>query len=294
MQESEKNSYLEAGKIGDEIREYLRNFIKPKMRLIDIANEADKKIEELGAKPAFPINLSLNDVAAHYTPGIEDETIAEGILKVDFGIEKNGYIADLAFTLDLTEDKRYSEMISLNKEILKKTLDKLDYESKVSDIGNNISELLENKKFNIVRNLTGHALGKYQIHTSPTIPNTKNSNSTLLREKAIAIEPFLTTGTGEVVEGKPSEIYMLVNKRNVRDPESRKILEFIESEYQTKPFAKRWLDEEGFRTNFSLKYLVNQGIIYNFPVLMEKSKSPVSQFEETIIFTNGEKIVTTK
>lgn len=86
---------------------------------------------------------------------------------------------------------------------------------------------------------------------------------------------------------------MLINKKNVRDNESRKILDFIEEEYQTKPFCRRWLDQAGFKTNFSLKLLTKQGIIYNFPVLIEKSKSPVSQFEETIIFHEQKKIITT-
>ncbi len=293
MEPQEVENYIEAGRIGKQIKQHLENFVKPRMKLIEIAEEVDKKIKEYDAKPAFPINLSLNEIAAHYTPSIEDETLAEGILKIDLGIEKNGYIADTAFTLDLTPKKEFSEMINLNKEILKETLDSLNYDSEVHEIGNKIAKLLENKKFNIIRNLTGHSLDKYQIHTEPTIPNTPNKNKTPLEEKAIAVEPFLTTGVGEVIEGKPSEIYMLINKKNVRDNESRKILDFIEEEYQTKPFCRRWLDQAGFKTNFSLKLLTKQGIIYNFPVLIEKSKSPVSQFEETIIFHEQKKIITT-
>jgi len=293
MNQEEFENYKEAGRIGKEIREYLKNFIKPKMKLIDIAEEVDKKIEEYGAKPAFPVNLSLNEIAAHSTPPLNDETLAEGLLKIDFGIEKNGYFSDLAFTLDLTPDNQFKEMIELNKEILEKTLNSLNYDSEVKDIGNSISKLLENKNFNIIKNLTGHSLGKYQIHTDPSIPNTKNEDKTQLKEKVIAVEPFLTTGIGEVVEGKLSEIFILQNSKNIRDSESRKILNFIEEEYKTKPFCKRWLDKKGFKTNFALKNLVREGILYNFPVLIEKSKSPVSQFEETIIFHNGEKIIST-
>ena len=293
MEKQESENYIKAGKIASEIREYLRTYIKPGMKLVDIAKETDKKIKQANAKPAFPINLSLNEIAAHYTPSIDEETSAEGILKVDFGVEIDGYIADLAFTLDLTKEKKYQEMIDLNQEILKKTLEKLNYESSVSDIGNSIHQLLENQRFNIIKNLTGHSLAQYNIHADISIPNTKNSNKTRLQEKAIAVEPFLTTGDGEVIEGKPSEIYMLINKKNVRDPNSKKLLNFIEQEYQTKPFCKRWLDEQGFRTNFSLKLLTKEEIVYNFPVLVEKSKQPVSQAEETIIFHNQEKIITT-
>jgi methionyl aminopeptidase len=293
MKQEEFESYCKAGKIANKIREEMKNFIKQGMKLIEIAEEIDKKIEEANAKPAFPVNLSLNEIAAHYTPSKEDGNIAEGLLTIDFGVEINGYIADLAFSIDLTEDKKYKEMIELNHKILDETIKKLDTNSSVCDIGNNITELLKNSKYNIISNLTGHSLEKYTIHGEISIPNIPNQDQTKLNNKAIAIEPFLTTGTGEVIEGKPSEIFMLINKKNVRDPESRKIISFIEENYKTKPFCKRWLDKEGFRTNFSLKLLVKEGILYNFPVLVEKSKKPVSQAEETIVFKdNKTKVIT--
>jgi methionyl aminopeptidase len=293
MKQEEFESYCKAGKIANKIREEMKNFIKQGMKLIEIAEEIDKKIEEANAKPAFPVNLSLNEIAAHYTPSKEDGNIAEGLLTIDFGVEINGYIADLAFSIDLTEDKKYKEMIELNHKILDETIKKLDTNSSVCDIGNNITELLKNSKYNIISNLTGHSLEKYTIHGEISIPNIPNQDQTKLNNKAIAIEPFLTTGIGEVIEGKPSEIFMLINKKNVRDPESRKIISFIEENYKTKPFCKRWLDKEGFRTNFSLKLLVKEGILYNFPVLVEKSKKPVSQAEETIVFKdNKTKVIT--
>jgi methionyl aminopeptidase len=293
MEEKEFKNYCKAGLIANKVRNYVKSFIRPKMKLIDIANKIDEKIIELQAKPAFPVNLSLNEIAAHYTPSKNDETIAEGILKIDLGIEVEGFIADLAFSIDLTPEKKYQKMISLNEEILKKTIDNLNKESCVKDIGNNISKLLENKEYNIIKNLTGHSLDKNIIHGDISIPNTPNQDQTELKNKAIAIEPFLTTGTGEVIEGKPSEIFMLINKKNIRDNESRKILKFIDENYKTRPFCKRWLDNEGFKTNFSLKLLVKEGILHNFPVLIEKSKKPVSQAEETIILGNKEKTITT-
>ncbi len=294
MNKIEFEGYCKAGEIANKLRQHLKSFIKPKMKLIEIANELDSQLIKNNVKPAFPINLSLNEVAAHYTPSFQDETIAEGILKVDFGVEVDGYIADLAFSLDLTEKKEYKEMIELNEKILEKTLESLNYNSMVADIGNNIEKRLEEQKYNIIKNLTGHSLEQYKIHGSTSIPNTKNNNKTLLKEKAIAVEPFLTTGIGEVIEGKPSEIFMLIQDKNTRDSASRKILEYIKTEYKTKPFCKRWLDQKGFKTTFALKILTKEKIIYNFPVLVEKSKKPVSQAEETIIFHDNKVIITTK
>jgi methionyl aminopeptidase len=293
MNEKEFKDYCKAGEIGNEIKKYSKGIIKRGMKLIEIANKIDQKIIEFGAKPAFPINLSLNEIAAHYTPSINDETIAEGLLKIDIGIEVNGYIADFAFSIDLTEKKEYEEMILLNEDILQKTLNSLSYNSVVSDIGNKLSELLKDKKFNIIKNLTGHSLERYEIHSELSIPNTANKDQTKLKERAIAIEPFLTTGSGEVIEGKPSEIFMMVNDKNIRDSESRKIMTYVRKEYKTKPFCKRWLDNLGFKTNFALKLLVKEKVLYNFPVLVEKDRGIISQSEETIVFFKGEKKITT-
>ncbi|MEI6058738.1 MAG: M24 family metallopeptidase, partial [archaeon] len=105
MEKQEIESYKKAGDIAKRVVAYARDFIKPGMLLIDIANKIDSKIDELGVEAAFPVNLSLNEIAAHYTPSADDETLAEGLLKVDIGVSVNGYIADVAFSLDLTEDK---------------------------------------------------------------------------------------------------------------------------------------------------------------------------------------------
>lgn len=292
MNQQQFENYLKAGKITSETKKYLQSFIKPEMLLLEIAEKIENKIQELGGQPAFPVNTSLNEVAAHYTPITNDETKAQGLVKIDFGVEVDGYIADNAITFDFTENQEHRQMMQENRKILDETLDYLNYESKVCDIGNSISKSLKN--FNVIQNLTGHSLDQYQIHTDPSIPNTENKIPTPLKETAIAIEPFLTTGIGSVIEGPASEIFMLISEKNTRDSESRKILAFIKENYQTKPFCKRWLDKQGFKTNFALKNLVREGIIHNFPVLIEKTKKPVSQFEETVVFHNGKKIVTTK
>jgi len=110
---------------------------------------------------------------------------------------------------------------------------------------------------------------------------------------AIAIEPFLTTGVGEVYESSPSEIYMLQEDRKIRDNDARKILEFIKQNYKTRPFCKRWLEKKSFpKLNFSLSIMTKQGILHNFPVLVEKSKKPVSQAEHTILITDKVTVTT--
>lgn len=294
IDEESFKKYLEAGKIAKQVVDYAKKIIKKDMLLIDIANKIDEKIFELGGEPAFPVNLSVDEVAAHYTPAFDDTTKAEGLLKVDIGVDVDGFIADTAFSLDLTEDKRYTPMIKENERILEVVLSKLKVGSKVSVIGNTIAAELKNSEFKVIRNLSGHSLDEYDVHSGLTISNYENENSTELKDVAIAIEPFLTTGAGEIYEGKPSEIFIMQKDGRPRDRESRNVLEFIKENFSTKPFCKRWLVQENLpMLNFALKNLVREGMLYNFPVLVEKEKKPVSQAEHTIIFKD-KTYVTTK
>lgn len=268
------------------------------MKLLDIAQAVEGKIKELGAEIAFPINLSLNEIAAHYTPRPGDQTIAEGILKMDIGTCVNGYIGDTAITLDLTEGQEHKEMIDLNKDLLKSAKEIINPDLEVKDVGTAISKTLNdyNKQnqtnFNIISGLTGHGLEKDTIHSKPTIPNYKNTNPQKLNPKAFAIEPFVTTGTGEIYEGDGGGIYSIQNPTGqVRDREARLILQHVTENYKTRPFCARWLEDAGFnKINFALSILTKQGIIHHFPLLIEKTKSPVSQMEHSFLI-NGEEVI---
>jgi len=293
MDLEEINAYEKAGKIASEVREFSLKLIKKDMKLLEIADAVENKIVELGGEVAFPVNLSINEIAAHYTPTPDDETLADGLLKIDFGVSIDGFIADNAFSVDLTENKEFEEMIKFNKEILEEVLESLNVNSSVKDIGNFIYEKTKESKFSVVKNLSGHSLGKNQIHAGLTISNYKNENNIPLKEVAFAIEPFLTTGVGEIYEGKDGEIYSLNSGGNVRDVDSRKVLKFIKEKYFTRPFCRRWLVKEGFKNiNFVLSNMVRHGILHRYPVLIEKSKKPVSQFEHTILITDKVEVTT--
>ena len=96
MEKKEIEKLIEAGKIAKQIVEYAKSFIKKDMPLLEIAIKIDEKIISLKAKPAFPVNLSINEIAAHSTPSYNDETLAAGLLKVDIGVHIDGYVADLS------------------------------------------------------------------------------------------------------------------------------------------------------------------------------------------------------
>lgn len=289
--------YIEAGEISKKVKEYMKEIVKKDVLLVEIADKIEAKIKELGGEIAFPTNISIDEIAAHYTPTARDETKASGLIKVDIGVEVGGYIADTAVSFDLTEDKRHSEIIKLNNDALEAALKELKIGSPMKVIGNTIASFVEEKgkgKYKVIRNLTGHGLDKDNIHAGDTVSNLKNENELELEDMAIAIEPFLTEGKGEIFEGKPSEIYIIQDKKTPRDRDARTMLDYILKNYKTKPFCKRWLEKAGLpKPNYCLSLLVKDGIIYNFPVLVEKERKPVSQAEHTVVFVD-KVYVTTK
>lgn len=301
MEKEEFDAYVKAGKIAQEVKKFTIDLVKPKMKLIEIAEAIDEKIFELGAEPAFPVNLSLNEIAAHFTPEKNCEIEAVGLLKIDIGIAVDGFIADTSISLDLTEDKRFEKMIEANKLILEEASKAVKIGMKVKDIGEKTSAAikeynLENEtNFSIIKSLSGHSLDQDTIHSGLTISNYKNDNETILEDVAIAIEPFLTTGVGDIYEGEGGGIYVVQSDGNVRDRDAREILNFIKETFYTRPFCIRWLEEEGFKKiKFSISILVKQGILHHYPKLIEKSRQPVSQVENTFLIANGKVVNTTE
>ena len=295
MNTQQLENYKQAGEIAKQITAYAKELIKPDMPLIEIAQKIHKEIKRLGAKPAFPVNLSIDDVAAHYHPTIDDPTLATGLLKIDIGIHIKGFIADTAFSIDLTPNNQHKGMIKANEEALENALKILKDNPTLNKIGEIIQETITSKGFSPIVNLSGHGLEQYKIHAGITIPNYANGNNQTIEPGAYAIEPFATTGEGKIYEGQSSNIYALINPKNTRNPTAKKILEYVMDEYKTLPFSLREIQEKfGPMARFAIKQLTQESILHEFPQLIEKSHKPVSQAEHTFIKQKNEIIITTK
>ena len=260
----------------------------------EIANKIDDKILELKAKPAFPVNLSINEIAAHSTPSFNDATLAHGLLKVDVGIHVDGYVADTAFSLDLENSQENKKLIQASEGALKVAIEKTRVGAPLNEIGKAIEQSITSLGFQPIINLSGHSLAQYELHAGITIPNHSNSPSTPIKEGAYAIEPFATSGAGKVIDGKHSGIYLLEKEVAVRDSFAREVLQFIKEEYKSLPFCSRWLHKKfGSRALIALKRLEDARILHHYSQLIEKDRKPVAQTEDTIILTKKEIIVTT-
>lgn len=287
MEQKELLKWREVGKIGAQVLTYAKKIIKPETLLVEIAEKVEAKISDFKAKSAFPINLSINEIAAHSSPGYNDTTKAEGLLKVDVGINIDGYISDTAITIDLTPEQKYKDLILASEYALKETIKAIRPGIMLMEIGKVIQTVIATYNFAPIVNLSGHEIKKGLLHAGLTIPNYDNGNTTKLKEGMIlAIEPFATTGQGIVQDGKPSGIYKFQERHNVRDMESRKILNFIEKEYHELPFSSRWLVKTfGTRALLSLRLLEQASTLHQFKQLVERTKAPVSQAEHTIVVT---------
>jgi len=283
-----------AGRISSQAREFARSLIKPNMPLLEIAEKIESKIIELGGKPAFPVNLSINEIAAHSTPSFNDSQKAFGLLKVDLGVHIDGYIADTAFSLSLEENEENKKLIEAAEKALKNAIEKFSLGLPLKEIGKEVERTITSFGFVPIANLSGHSIIPWILHSGINIPNVSNSSPLELEEGVYAIEPFSTSGFGSVKEGKPSGIYNLEKESKVRDLFARNILQYIKEEYRTLPFCSRWLVKKfGSRALIALQRLEEAKIIHQYPQLIESGKGKVAQAEHTIILTNKEKIIST-
>ncbi|MFC1710903.1 type II methionyl aminopeptidase [Nanoarchaeota archaeon] len=290
----EVDKILKAGKIGAEAKKYAKTIIKKNVPLLEIAEKVESKIVELGGKPGFPTNLSIDKIAAHYTPTYDDKTIAQGLLKVDIGVHVDGWIADTAFSLDLEDNEENKKLIQASKDAVDNAIKNIEQGITTGDIGKIIETTINSYGFSPIINLSGHEIDHFDVHAGLTIPNRDDGSDQKLEEGLYAIEPFATTGGGRVKDGPPSNIYMLVNEKSVRSPIAREVLAYVMEEYLTLPFASRWLVKKfGTKALLGLRQLEENGNIHSFGQLIESTGAKVSQAENTILIHKGKVTVTT-
>ncbi|MFA6419893.1 MAG: type II methionyl aminopeptidase [archaeon] len=291
------NNYKKAGTIWASAIKLAEKKAKEGVKLLDLAEEVENYIISESALPAFPINLSVNEEAAHFTPKFNDtKTLAlSDVLKIDVGVSVEGYICDGAITVNL--DNKFAKEIEANELALENALKVISFGKPVEKVGAEIERTLKEKGFNPVYNLGGHGLGKNNIHSTPSVPNHKGGSTDKFEEGAVAIEPFASTGKGHVSEVQNVEIFSLEKTFGVRNPTSRKLLETIKN-YGELPFAERWMRRdtkklglEDFQVTLGLKELMKSGCLHSYPGLKESKGAIVTQVEKSVVILEDKTIV---
>ena len=290
--ESEQyRKHREAGEILQTVREEAIERIEPGVSHLEVAEHVEGRIRELGGKPAFPMNISIDEEAAHATPGIGDEaTFGEEMINIDIGVHVDGWLADSAVTVDYSGN---DDLVEASAAALEAAIETVEPGVDTGLLGDVIGRTIEGYGYSPVVNLTGHGLGHWEQHTTPNIPNRRVSQGVELEVgDVVAIEPFATDGRGKVHEGSDEEIFGLDREGSVRDRAARQALEQITDEFRTLPFATRWLDVP--RPEMALRRLKRQDIVHGYPVLKEEAGTYVSQKEHTVVVTEDGCEVTTR
>jgi methionyl aminopeptidase len=280
-----------SGKILRETREEMKLVVKENMPIIEVCEKAESLIRAKGGKPAFPCNVSINEVAAHYTspPSDEHRIPKKSVVKVDIGVHVDGYVTDTAFTACFNpEHKRMAETAEL---ALKTAVENIHGDMAIGKIGGLIENSIKNRGFKPISNLTGHSVGRYLIHAGTSIPNVSQLSLTKVRAGDIfAIEPFVTVpdAEGRVEDSAEMTIFRFVKPKPVTSAYAKQLSKFIEKNFRTLPFAERWLKGAVPKDKHTaaFKELLRSKTLMAYPVFVEASGKPVTQAEHTVLITD--------
>ena len=284
-----------AGRLSAESRELGRSMVANGVKLRDVAERMEFHIMDHGGSPAFPVNISLNDTAAHFTPNSADCIAFDNgdLVKLDVGAQVDGYLGDTATTVEVGT-RNWQQLIMASERGLELAMEMAKDGISVGTIGGVIERSIKETGYRPVVNLSGHEMKRYNLHAGLSVPNIDDGSLTKVRENMLlAIEPFATDGQGQVSNGKSGNIYRVLRDRPLRDEDAKKFFDRIKEEFTTLPFCERWCDRFENNSAHLLKVLHRHGVISTYPVLIEIQNGMVSQTEHTVLVGNGRTEITT-
>ncbi len=293
-----REDYLKAGMIAGQVREMTRSKDWIGATAYEICEQIESEIRKRGAKCAFPVNVSINEIAAHYTAEPNDLTTIKDtdLVKIDLGAQINGYIADTAVTV--CYDPQFDGLVMAAEDSLKKAMSMIKADVKASSVGRAIETTIKQMGFKPIVNLSGHSLDQYTIHAGRSIPNVWSiSRFSFSEDTAYACEPFVTTkhGGGFVRNTETKNIFALKTRKRTKDKEADMLLDFIWDNFNMLPFALRWITTkwEEKEARRLLEILIKKKAVQAYPVLIEVNEQRVAQAEHTFIPTDNGITITT-
>jgi methionyl aminopeptidase len=295
MDQDALDSIIKAGAVTREARQLGAGMIAEGVSLLSVAEETEAYIRKKGAKPAFPVNISINQIAAHYTPASNDtSTFRRGdVVKLDVGAHVSGYMGDTAITIEVGT-RNWTSLIEASSKALSMAIEMIGDGIPVSAIGGTIEAGIRSNGFVPIRSLAGHEIKRHNLHSGLSISNYDDGNPTRVRnDMLLAIEPFATNGAGETRNAKPGNIYILQRDREIKDAGADRLFGMIKEEFGSLAFCERWCTVLDPKAITHLRTLVRYGAIYAYPILTEVRGGMVSQTEHTILINGSRARVTT-
>ena len=291
-------NFAKAGKIAASVLREAPKLVLPGESYFDIAESLEKMILDAGGNVGFPANISINEIAAHFTPEAESSALIgeTDLVKIDIGAQIDGCIGDTAVTIDLSGE--YGKLCEASQAALDAAVSIIRPGISGGDIGTAIEKEIASRGYKPIENLTGHKIEPYLLHAGVDVPNVGGRGGYEMQEGDIfAIEPFSSTGSGHVADTSQVEIFSLQATPRLRMKYSRELLEHVMRNYFSLPFAERWLRgvfNSRLTLSTALRDLINSGALHPYPVLRDTGKGMVSQFEHTVIVEHDSARVTTK
>jgi methionyl aminopeptidase len=291
-----RKAHEKAGKVAAAALKYGAKQIKPGANMREVLDSVEEYIYKHGCEPAFPAQSSIGSVAAHFCPrDVDDVLYKDGdVVKLDLGAHYEGYIGDNAITLSLGGE--HQDLCDAALAALKAAQSVLKPGCTPNDVGTAIQNTLSSRGFLPIRNLSGHGLGRFSIHTSPGMPNYPSGETKkLVEHQVVAVEPFATNGTaGMIYNGSNPTIFSMQAVKPLRTPYGRDTYSLVK-QWNGLPFTTRWLTRSlGSKALLGLQEMKRAGMLAEYPPLLERSGGLVAQQENTFIITkNGCRILTT-
>jgi methionyl aminopeptidase len=274
-----------AGRVAAEVRRLGARRIVPGVRLRDVCEEVEDEIARRGAAPAFPVQTSRNEIAAHYCPAPDEETVYADadLAKLDIGVHVDGWVVDTAVTVNVGGHPAQAVFVDAVEAALAAAIETAHAGISVLALSTTIEGTLRAHRVQPMRNLCGHGVGRYLVHTPPAIPNSPDGSDLVLPlHSVIAIEPFATAGHGLVSERGTAEVFRVDPARASFDRVDPALAARL-SDFRGLPFARRQLREfPGELVNRTLDTLRQQGHLTSYPPLVERGGRPVAQAEHTV------------
>jgi len=283
-----------AGSLAARILDEVSTLIRPRKKILDICEYIEKKTLAKGAKPAFPANISVNNIAAHYTSPPNDLSIIPEIalVKIDIGVSIRGAIADTARTILVGGNKRLYELVKANEEVLEEAIETIRDGVRVKHLSKVIWESSHERGFGVLKDLGGHEIRRGVLHAGLFIPNHPKAlkqDRKLRAGMIIAVEPFLVLSANDSVTAPIREAYIFAIKKDPTVTGDR-FIQRIYKQYSSLPFALRWLVGNKVSNKKYVRSVLNtlaqyekRGIINSYPVLVDSNGYWVAQFEHTLL-----------
>lgn len=297
MHDQYKSNFIKAGALAKEVRAYGKELIKPGASYNQVITAIHKKIKDLGAIAAFPPQIAMNEVAAHFLPDPEEDIVfSDQLVKLDVGVCYEGAIGDCAVTVDLSG--QHQGLIDAAEAALLAAEKLIKVGVPIRELGKAIEAAITSRGFQPIRNLSGHGLGYYKIHTSPSFPNYDDRSTALIKPgMTFAIEPFATNGVGAIDEKGKAQIFSLMRTGPARSDLAKQLITKIKT-LKGLPFAMNDLIDDQLTIKDikkGMNELLNYNLVAGYAPLIEQANGFVAQAENSfLVDKQGNVFVTTK